>query len=205
MKLIYTPTSPFARKVRVVALECGHTGIEEAFDHPLAEGSTVAETNPLGKVPALVLDDGTTLVDSRVICEFLDHHQRTPTLLPASGLPRFQALTGLALGDGILDAAVASVMELRRPPAKRSPFWLTRWQDAIVRTVGEIDRRLAGQGDVFDMAAVSWACAFGYLEFRLPHIDFRNGHGRVDAWWQAVAERPSLAATQHHGMQQPQG
>jgi len=197
MKLIYTPTSPFSRKVRIVARECGHdAAIEEVFDHPLAEGSKVAEFNPLGKVPALVLDDGTLLVDSRVICEFLDQHNRTPGLLPQTGPERCHVLTGHALGDGLLDAAVASVNELRRPQTKRSAYWLQRWHEAITRTLAELDKRVEAQGSRFDLAAVSWVCALGYLEFRLPDFDFQQ-LPRLAAWWQQVSTRESVAATVH--------
>ena len=169
MKLIYTPGSPFARKVRVVARECGHQ-LTEITEHPLAEGSAVPNYNPLGKVPALVLDDGQQWVDSPVLCEYLDQLGREPTLLPHAGPTRFEVLQRQALADGAMDAAVHMVMELRRPPQHRSPFWLQRWHDAIMRTLTMLERAAPSFADRLDLGVISTVCLLDYLDFRLAEV-----------------------------------
>jgi glutathione S-transferase len=195
MKLIYSPTSPYARKVRVVAAECGHRDIEYVVENPLAEDSELATLNPLGKVPALVLDDGDVLIDSPVICEFLDYFNRTPTLVPPSGRERFRVLRDQALGDGILDAAVGIVMESRREESQRSAWWIERWSAAITRSLAYCEKNIAGKAAGFDIAAITLACACGYLEFRLPDLEWRNDNPKIAAWWDSLRSRPSLAQT----------
>lgn len=196
MKLIYSPTSPFARKVRIVARECGHNGIEEVAEHPLAEGTRVPDFNPLGKVPTLVLDDGDILVDSPLICEFLDQHGRAASLIPGSGMERFRVLQGQALADGAMDAAVSIVMELRRPQAKRSPYWLQRWHDAVMRVLAAIEASAGSMTTRFDMAVISTICLVDYLDFRLAEVvSFRSSHPRLVACWEHHRSRPSLVST----------
>src|SRR3974377_2247191 len=137
MKLYFSTTSPYVRKVRVVAIEKGLADrVELVAANPWPDPAAVVAVNPLGKVPTLVTDDGLALYDSPVICEYLDALAPAAPLLPRSGSDRWQVLRCQALCDGILDAAVAIVLERRRPEAERSMLSEKRSADAIRRSVG---------------------------------------------------------------------
>ena len=193
MKLIYTNASPYARKVRITAQETGH-GLDFVYDHPTAEDSGVPGINPLGKVPALVLNDGTIIVDSPVICEFLDQHERQPTLIPPMGTDRIRVLTLQAIADGIMDATVCTVLESRRDPSEQSPYWLDRWESAIRRTLPVLENEVLTQ-DTFHLGMISGVCALHYLDFRFPEKEYLADHPRLTEWLSAYAERPSVAET----------
>lgn len=143
MKLFYSPTSPYARKCRALAIEKGIEGrLEIITASPMSNPPELQAANPLGKVPALVLADGSCIVDSPVICAYLDSLGDTPRLIPADPAARFDALTREALADGIMDAAFAIVMERKRPEPQRSAEWLLRWTSAIRRSVAHFNTRL---------------------------------------------------------------
>ena len=134
MKLAFSAASPYVRKVTACAIK---RGINDKVER-MKIGTTdpaLLPLNPLSKVPTLVLDDGTSLYDSPVICEYLDALGEGPRLLPAEGEARWQALRLQALADGVLDAAFSVVMELRRPESERSADWIGRWRTAISRAV----------------------------------------------------------------------
>ena len=193
MKLIYTNASPYARKVRIAAQETGQT-LDLAYDHPTAEDSGVPAVNPLGKVPALVLDDGRVIVDSPVICEFLDQNGRQPTLVPPMGPDRIRVLTLQAIADGIMDATVACVLETRRDPGEQSPYWLDRWEAAIRRTLPVLETEVLTQ-DTFHLGVISGVCALHYLDFRFPEKNYLAEHPRLRKWLGTYAERASVAET----------
>ncbi|MBS0376401.1 MAG: glutathione S-transferase N-terminal domain-containing protein [Proteobacteria bacterium] len=196
MKLYYSPTSPYVRKVRVVAIEKGLAEQVELVDaSPWPLPTTVAAVNPLGKVPALVTDDGLTLYDSPVICEYLDALVPASPLIPRSGAARWRVLRCQALCDGVLDAAVAIVLERRRPEAERSAAAQARATDAIRRSVAAFGAELNPAATPFDLGQISIAVALGYLEFRLGDLDIGTGAPALADWWRAVRDRPSLAAT----------
>ena len=196
MKLYYSPTSPYVRKVRVVAIEKGIADRVELVEaSPWPDPASVARVNPLGKVPALVTDDGVALYDSPVICEYLDVLVPAAPLLPRSGAARWQVLRCQALCDGILDAAVAIVLERRRPEAERSAAAQQRATDAIRRSVAALVAELKPATAAFDLGQISAAVALGYLEFRLGELELGTAHGPLRDWWTAVRERPSLVAT----------
>ena len=124
MKLFYSPTSPYARKCRALAIEKGIEGrLEIITASPMSNPPALQAANPLGKVPALLLDNGQCIVDSPVICAYLDSLTDAPRLIPADPAARIDALTREALADGIMDAAFAIVMERKRPDQQRSPEW----------------------------------------------------------------------------------
>lgn len=190
MKLFYTPTSPYARKVRIAILERGlQDRVEAIVANPFE--STLPIPNPLGKVPTLILDDGTLLFDSPVICAFLlgpDHGgEHTPHVIEQQ---RQQAL-----GDGIIDAAFAIVMEQRRPEAQRSPDWLERWDQAIRKSLAFAETQPGWWSDDFGIGAISFACALGYLDFRLPEIDWRSSTTALPRWFDMVSGRASMVKT----------
>jgi glutathione S-transferase len=160
------------------------------------DAAPVRAANPLGKIPALILDDGSTLYDSPVICEYLDSLASTaPGLLAASGAARWTALRLQALGDGVADAGFNIVMEGRRDADKRSDFWVERWTAAILRSADAVEAELAAGDLPFDLGGIGVACAFAYIRFRLPQIDWRAGRPRLAGWMDAANARPSMAAT----------
>lgn len=195
MKLFYSPTSPYARKVRIVALERGLDGAIEMIAATPFENPVVAAANPLSKIPALVLADGTALYDSPVICEYLDSLGSTPRLIPPSGDARWATLRLQALGDGVLDAAFSTVMEMRRPETERSDEWLHRWHAGILRAVLAAAGEPATSATDQNLGQITLACALGYLDFRLPGIDWRAAAPGLVPWFDAWREKPSFAAT----------
>ncbi len=199
MRLLSSPTSPYARKVRMTVLEKGladRVAIEPGVPMGTAdEAAAVRRVNPLGKIPALVLDTGEALYDSPVICEYLDAIGTGPALLPASGTGRWTALRLQALGDGVADAAFNIVMEHRRAEALRSSEWLDRWTRAIHGAADALEEALAAGPLAADLGAIAIAAAFGYVDFRLPQIDWRAGRPRLTAAFADLAARPSFVAT----------
>ena len=196
MKLYYSATSPYARKVRVLIIEHGlqdAVSLERA--DPMAENAATRIGNPLSKIPALELEDGTHLFDSPVICEYLDHEAAGEALLPKDGEHRWAVLTAQALGDGILDAALSLVMESRRPETERSAFWQDRWTAAIHRGVDEIAGDVASDRKAFDLGRITYACALGYLDFRLPDLDWRGPHPNLVTWYDEISGRESFVLT----------
>jgi glutathione S-transferase len=196
MRLLASPTSPYARKARIVALEKGLMDrLTVEMLNPFEEGDRLAAVNPLGKVPTLVLDSGAALFDSLVICEYLDHLDGKPTLLPPSGAERFEVLAWHALAQGVIDAAVSMVMERRRPEARQSPMWLERWSAAILRGLEALDQTVERRPGDFDLGAITTACALGYLEFRLPDLAWPESVNALKAWWDQAKQRPSVIET----------
>ncbi len=197
MKLLYQTHSPYARKVLVAAHEIGIADRMDVTHHetsPTLRNDDVYALNPLGKVPVLVLDDGTVLFDSNVICEYLDGLHDGPKLIPAEPTARFRALRMQALAQGIADAGIAARWDIeRRPEPLRWPVL----RDAYLRKVAEacdfaerdIDADAApGLGGIALATALSW------IEFRDVH-DFRTGRPRLAAWYERFAQRPSMRAT----------
>lgn len=200
MRLLFSPTSPYARKVRVVITEKGlEDRVTEVPTNPMEPDADLVARNPLHKVPALVLDDGASLYDSRVICEYLDFLTPGPRLLPDSGDARWQALRRQALADGILDAALATVMELRRPEGERSAMWLDRWRHAITRGVAVAEGDLDALSGDLDMSQIAVASALDYLDFRLPDIAWQDSHGALAAWLRDRLARPAFRRTDPRG------
>ncbi len=199
MQLLSSPTSPYARKVRITILEKGlGAAVSILPGMPLGsddEAAPVRAANPLGKIPALILADGSALYDSPVICEYLDALGAGAPLLAGDGQARWTALRRQALGDGVADAAFSIVMELRRPESERSTEWRDRWQGGILRAADAVEAELA-EGDIaFDLGAIGLIAAFSYVSFRLPQIAWKAGHPRLTAWMAAMDARPSVTAT----------
>lgn len=197
MKLRHSTTSPYVRKVVVLACELGLDGrIERIPTNTQDPESDHARDNPLGKVPVLITDDGERLYDSPVICEYLDSLHDGPKAYPPSGAARWQALRLQALADGILDAAVARMLETkRRPEALRWPDWISLQSGKIA---GALDR-LESEADCLEepvtIGQVAVGCALGYLDFRFPGEDWRGAHPKLAGWYQGFAQRPSMQQT----------
>ena len=193
MKLLYALASPYARKVLIVAHEKGLAGsVEIQTAAPMTDGAMVNPVNPLGKVSALIRDDGQALYDSPVICEYLDATGSGPALIPAAGEARWAVLRTQALADGILDAAFSLVMESRRPESERSASWMARWTAAILR--GAAAAPTPADSD-WSLAEIALACAFGYLDFRLPEIDWRAEAPGLAAWYAKAAQKTVMVET----------
>ena len=195
MQLIYAKPSPYSRKVRVVALEKGLAGrIEDVVVSPMEDPAALLDANPLGKVPALRLDDGRCLYDSWVICEYLDSLCSTSRLIP-DGDARFDVLRRCALADGVLDAAVTARLELLRPEDHRWAPWTDRQRRAIARGLAAMEQDLASLGASLTLAHIEFAVALEYLDFRLPDIAWRDAHPALAAWLGEFGQRPSMQAT----------
>jgi glutathione S-transferase len=198
LKLIATRTSPYARKVRIVLAEkkFEYALVEES---PWAPGSTIADVNPLGKVPVLVLDDGTRLFDSRVIVEYLDTVSPVSRLIPEPSRQRIAVKRWEALGDGICDAASAIVLERKRTARQQSNAWIARQDDKIARGIVEFARELEARpwcsGESYSLADIAAGCALGYLDLRFPEIDWRDAHPNLARLAEKLGARPSFADT----------
>lgn len=201
MKLIGSYTSPFVRKVRIVLaekkMEC-----EFEIDSPWTADSAVPNHNPLGKIPVLLLDDGTPLFDSRVIVEYIDNVTPNNKLFPAPNRERIEVKRWEALADGLLDAAVAALLEGKRPDGEKSASW-------IERQLGKVDRSLALMADElgeknfcmgthFSMADIAVGTALGYLNFRFPAIDWQERHANLAKLYDKLMQRPSFAESVPH-------
>ncbi len=197
MKLRYSQTSPYVRKVLVVALEAGLEGRIERVPTNVQDPKTdLPDDNPLGKVPTLITDAGEALYDSPVICEYLDSLHDGAKLFPAPGPARWQALRLQALADGILDAALLRMIEeVRRPEELRWAGWSKRQASKIDRGLDRLEQD-AGQlaGDL-TIGGIAVAAALGYLDFRFGTDDWRSSRPALAAWGDAILQRPSFVAT----------
>ncbi len=197
MKLFFSPTSPYARKVVVLIAESGLDGIEivTAAGTPIAPDADVIARNPLGKIPALECDDGPTLYDSRVICQFLD--DLSGKGFYPTGPRRWDVLTIEATADGILDAALLMVYETRvRPEDKRFDPWVEGQWGKIDRALDVLDQRwISHLNGPMDMAHIAVGCALGYLDLRHGVRQWRAGRPHLAAWEAAFAARPAMQAS----------
>jgi glutathione S-transferase len=193
LKLYSNAASPFARKCRVIAFELG-LKLEEIRTLPMQD-EEFRRINPLGKIPALVLDDGSALIDSPVICEYLNSFgggKFFPGMniwRPTNG--RWKALGLQALGDGIADAAVAWVVEGRQPSPNET--MRTRHMAAITATLDMLERVNFAKDPTIGEIAVG--CALGYIEFRLPDLDWKTSRPRLSGWYARLCEYPAMKAT----------
>lgn len=182
MKLIGSYTSPYVRKISVILLEKG-IPFEFVNDPPTSAGSKVTEFNPLGKVPALLTDEGEVFYDSPIIVQYLELLNMAPTLLPWEPLDALRVKQVAALADGVTDAAVALVLENRRDASQRNEQWLIRQRGKVLRGLDQLEKYASeGQwlnGESLNVADISVACTLGYLNFR--HI--------APGW---CVERPTL-------------
>lgn len=199
MKLFHAPTSPFVRKVMVVAHEAGLLDeIELAFNaaSPVSRDAELAASNPLGKIPALLIEDGTALYDSPVICEYLAARGSAPSLFPPNGPKRWEALTQQALGDGLLDAALTARYEaVMRPADKQWPVWREAQLAKIEGALQRIEAIVAVLDEAMTIGTITMGCALGYLDFRFPDLGWRNGRAVLAAWFTHFSERPSMRDT----------
>lgn len=199
MKLFHSPASPYVRKVMIVAEETGQT-VEtlSSAASPVNRDQTIVAKNPTGKVPTAVLDDGSALYDSRVICRWLDAQHDGEKMYP-EGDALFPVLRREALADGLLDAALLARYEtMMRPADKLWPEWLQGQMDKIESSLDAMNEE-AGEFERIDAGWIAFACATGYLDFRFPDLDWRSSRDALAAFERTIAARPSFEATKPKG------
>jgi glutathione S-transferase len=194
MKLWYSATSPYVRKVMACAIT---RGLEERIQlhpsNPHVSPADLVADNPTSKVPCLITDDGLALYDSPVICEVLDSIGDAPALFPAAGPARWRALKFQAMGDGILDAAVPGRGELGRPKEAARDAVIARYKAAMSRTVDALEGDPPHQH--LDIGSIAVASALGYLDFRYASDPWRPGHPKLTAWFEEFSKNPGIART----------
>jgi len=199
MKLHYSATSPYVRKVLVAAMECGlENQIERVTSDAWDPNTPLVKDNPLGKVPALVTDNGQVLCESPVICDYLNSLSKSGAIIPGEGEARWKSLNLAALAQGITDAAIQRIIELRqRPDELRWDGWLERQKGKISAALDRIEQMVqAGDLEGVDIGTITLGCALGYLDFRFGDDRWRDGRPGLAAWYESFAERPSMQATQ---------
>ncbi|HWC94019.1 MAG TPA: glutathione S-transferase family protein [Pseudolabrys sp.] len=197
MILRSSPASPFARKVRIAMSLLGLADQIEIRDTDLNSADDPIRTqNPLGKVPALILEDGTAYYDSRVILDYLDHLAGGGRILPREPQPRFAALRLQALCDGILEASLLVVYEGRyRPPEMKVQSWLDRQAEKVTRGLAVLEAAPPPIATPPTVGQIALACVLGYRDLRFGG-DWRNDHPRLLAWHDKFAAQvPAFAAT----------
>lgn len=188
--------SPFGRKVKMAAKLTGHyEALTVEQTDTMDPEDKIRVQNPLGKIPALVLVDGSVLYDSRVICEYFDANTRAARLLP-DGAARWPVLRMQAMGDGIMDAGIVQVYEKRmRPEDKRHEPWTTYQNEKIGRCLSVLAKEPPAVSSTPDLGAIAIACALGYLDFRFAGA-WRGEHPPLVAWLEAFADAvPAFAET----------
>lgn len=196
MKLFLSPTSPFARKVKVALLEKGlGDQAEWIMLDPWVSPDKLLEVNPLSQVPTLVTDEGTTLVGCDSILGALEMLHPTPSLFPATHAACLNTLAVAGLAQGLIECGVTILLERRRPTAQQSPRIIERKQAAVGRTL----KTLAGQFDRsterFLLDGIGLACALAWFDFRLPDYTWRSAQPELADWLDEVAKRPSMRAS----------
>lgn len=195
MKLYSNPASPFARKCRVILheldIKCEIVNVNARDDE------TLRKINPLKKIPALVLDDGSVLLDSRVICEYLND-KGSGRFFPGMNIfsfhtNRWKALTHQALADGIMDAAVACRYESIQPEEKQNLDFINRYRLTIAAGLDALEKIKFGETPA--IGEIATGCALGYLDFRYADIPWRALHPKLAAWYEAFSQFPSMQAT----------
>jgi glutathione S-transferase len=201
MKLIGSYTSPYVRKVRAVLAE-KKIDYDFVIDSPWLPESGVPNLNPLGKIPVLLLEDGTPLFDSRVIVEYIDAVTPNNKLFPAPNRERIEVKRWEALADGICDAAATVFLEAKRPKNEQSASWIERQREKITRSLEFMSEQLGEKpfctGTHFSLADIAVGTALGYLAFRFADINWQENHPNLGKLYAKLMLRPSLADTVPH-------
>jgi glutathione S-transferase len=198
MKLIGSVTSPYVRKVRIVMAE-KKLDYQFVTEDVWSPQTNIHASNPLGKVPCLVMEGGEALFDSRVIVEYLDTLSPVGKLIPAAGRMRAEVKTWEALADGLLDAALLARMEAvwtEREDSQRSQAWIDRQLGKIQHALLSMGRGLGDRpfcsGVYLSLSDIAVGCALGYLDFRFPQIDWRSPHPNLHKLYDKLSQRPSF-------------
>ncbi len=201
MKLLGSTSSPYVRKVRVVMAE-KKLDYDFVTEDVWSADTTISESNPLGKVPCLVMEGAEALFDSRVIVEYLDTLSPVGKLIPPVGRERAEIKTWEALADGLMDASILARLEATwtgRTKAQRSQVWIDRQLAKVNATVKSMSSGLGDKpfcgGIHFSLADIAVGCALGYLDFRFPQIDWRTEYPNLVRLHDKLQQRPSFADT----------
>lgn len=201
MKLIGAITSPYVRKVRVVMLE-KKLDYQFIAEDVWAADTSIAASNPLGKVPCLIMEGGEAVFDSRVIVEYLDTLSPVGKLIPPSGRERAEVKTWEALADGVMDAAILARLEATWPgrsDAQRCPAWIDRQMEKVDAALKAMSRGLGDKpfcsGIHLSLSDVAVGCALGYLSFRFPQLEWRTTHPNLARLTDKLALRQSFMET----------
>lgn len=199
MKLFGTLSSPYVRKVRIVLAE-KKLDYQFLLEDLASPESKLQEVNPLGKVPCLIMDDGTPIYDSSVIVEYLDTLSPVAKLIPPSGRERAEVRRWEALADGVMDAAVLVRLEQTRRPAKQqSPEWIQHQMGKVDVGLQAMSKELGAKpfcnGNQYSLADIAVGAALGWLDFRFPQIDWRNDYANLAALFEKLSARQSFKDT----------
>lgn len=200
MKLHWSPRSPFVRKVMIALHETGLVDRVDCVRTVVAMASppnpALLPDNPLGKIPTLVLDDGTALADSRVICEYLDTLHDGARLFPDKGERRFRHLRWQALADGLTDILLLWRNERIRPEGTQHPGIVGAFETKVRHAFAMFDHE-SGQlaADPFGIGHIALVCTLGQMDFRFANSRWRDGNPRLARWYEDISQRPSVAAT----------
>ena len=198
MKLVTSLTSPFGRKARIVLLE-KKIAFQLQVENPWSPDTPVASFNPLGKVPVLVLEDGISVFDSRVIVEYLDNITPVAHLIPSDSKSRMIVRGVEALADGVIDAAVLVFLEKKRPAEQQSADWLTLQNRTLFSGLEALSEALGDKpwflGNSMTLGDVACGCMLGYLSLRFSEIDWRSAHPNLAKLADKLATRPSFVET----------
>ena len=197
MKLRYSPTSPFVRKVMVTAHEAGLVDqIECIPTNPWDKASDLGTDNPVNKVPTLVTDGGEVLYDSTVICEYLDSLHNGQKLFPATGGARWQALRLNALGDGMCETGIRRLLESRFWADSQRPDWIERATGILTRCFSALEDEASVLSGPVTIGQISLGCCFGWLDLRFSDLNWRDDNPAVADWYAGFSARPSMVATE---------
>jgi glutathione S-transferase len=199
VKLHWSPRSPFVRKVMVFAHETGLAGrIEKVRTtvEMMKPNAVLMKDNPLSKIPTLLTDDGQTLFDSVVICEYLDTLHQGPRLFPEAPARRWQALRWHALSNGLLDHLILWRNERDKPVARQTPEWIAAFEAKTRATLTVLDDEAKTIAETpLNIGHVTIGCALGYLDYRFAPLGWRTGHDRLAGWFAPFNARPSMQTT----------
>lgn len=199
MILYWSARSPYVRKVMVCAYELGiENNIKRVKREASADGSysEFARINPVGQIPAMVLDDGTVIPNSTVICDYLTANFGNPSVLPEGGAGRLDAMRRYGFGEGVIDKAIRWVSENLRPKELKSEKVADACRQSVSQTLDLLETEaLRWSLDRFDLGDIAICCGLGYLDFRHPKFYWRSGHPRLAQYYAHHAARPSMMAT----------
>ena len=200
IRLLGSLTSPYVRKVRIVMAE-KRIDYQLELEDVWAPDTRILESNPLGKVPCLIMEDGGAVFDSRVIVEYLDGMTPVAKLIPPSGRERAEVRTWEALADGVVDALILARLEqTQSPPEQQSQKWIDRQLQKVHTGVKAMSNGLGEKpwcnGHAYSLADIAVGCALGYLDFRFSHIDWRGQFSNLARLNEKLAARPSFVDTQ---------
>jgi len=196
MKLYYSTTSPFVRKVNVLAIEVGlDTQIEWVTTDPWQAEDNLTAENPLSKIPTLITDNEQIIYDSRVICEYLDSLHDGNKMIPAEGESRWQVLRLQALVDGILEAGILRFLERKRSTEQQSEDFDNMQKNSVERGLNYLENTVSDWGSNLDLGVLSVACTLGWLDFRFADDNWRAGRSNLTGWYESFSKRPSMINT----------